>query len=383
MTNTIEPVASIRIIPNEYYALEGQTVCVIRWFAVALFLSLKNRVLYITDDEDKYNQFKKLVVNNKEYGNDDNALLVKNGDKNYLNQKLYDNMDKFLNMNEKKKFDCTIMNPPWGQLGWKIAYEAWKRTNGKVVCLNSNNILHTLSRFEEKSYFQKYKEMFGCLESETHFTHDEVMKLFKSSTRGVRSTSHVSLTVFGKTYTEPKMTKIEDSIVKHIKENPVKNYQTDLLSKYAVYIPAVNIPAKEHSVLQTHLMVCENKNDKMICCYDRYLVDAKQKKQNLGNVWYECYSLNQHTKRQNALTAGIPFKTFEEAKNFVDSQDTKFMRFVNSKLLTDVHVSQKNIFFMNDYTKPWTDERFKEYFKLTDEEWNVIANAMENIKRSK
>ena len=278
-------------------------------------------------------------------------------------------------MMKRNKFDCTIMNPPWGQLGWKIAYEAWKRTDGKVVCLNSNNILHTLSRFEEKSYFQKYKEMFGCLENETPFTCDEVMKLFKSSTRGVQTTSHVSLTTFGHSYKEPTKTKFEQMLIEHIEKHPAE-YKTNLLSDYAVYIPKVSIPAKDHAVLQSHLMVCEKKNDKMICCYDKYIIDAKQKKQNLGKVWWECYNLNQHTKRQNALTAGIPFKTFEEAKNFVDSQDTKFMRCANRILLTSIQVCQKNIFFMNDYTQPWTDERFKEYFNLTDEEWNEIIGEV-------
>ena len=285
-------------------------------------------------------------------------------------------------MMKRNKFDCTIMNPPWGQLGWRIAYEAWKRTDGFAVCLNSNNILHTFSRFEEKSYFQKYKEMFGCLENETPFTYVEVMKLFKSSTRGVQTSSHVSLTTFGHSYKEPTKTKFEQMLIEHIEKHPAE-YKTNLLSDYAVYIPKVSMPAKEHAVLQSHLMVCEKKNDKMICCYDKYIIDAKQKKQNLGKVWWECYNINRHTKRQNALTAGIPFKTFEEAKNFVDSQDTKFMRCANRILLTSIQVCQKNIFFMNDYTQPWTDERFKEYFKLTDEEWNAIANAMENIKRSK
>lgn len=26
-------------------------------------------------------------------------------------------------MMKRKKFDCYIMNPPWGHLGWKIANE--------------------------------------------------------------------------------------------------------------------------------------------------------------------------------------------------------------------------------------------------------------------
>lgn len=28
-------------------------------------------------------------------------------------------------MMKRKKFDCCIMNPPWGRLSWQIAYEAW------------------------------------------------------------------------------------------------------------------------------------------------------------------------------------------------------------------------------------------------------------------
>lgn len=266
------------------------------------------------------------------------------------------------------------MNPPWGKLGWKIAYEAWKRTAGKVVCLNSNNILHTLSRFEEKSYFQKYKEMFGCLESKTVIPREIIMKTFKSSTRGVQTTSHVSLTTFGHSYKEPMKTKFEQMLIEYIEKHPAE-YKTNLLSDYAVYIPKVSIPAKEHAVLQSHLMVCEKKNDKMICCYVRYLIDAKQK-DIIGKVWWECYQRNKYTKQQPAITAGITFKTFEEAKNFVDSQDTKFMRCANRKLLTSIQVCQKNILCMTDYTQPWTDERFKEYFKLTDEEWNDIIGEV-------
>ena len=41
-----------------------------------------------------------------------------------------------------------------------------------------------------------------------------------------------------------------------------------------------------------------------------------------------------------------------------------------------VNVPLVHIPFMNDYTKPWTDDRFKKYFKLTKEEWNNIENIM-------
>ena len=286
------------------------------------------------------------------------------------------------------KFDCTIMNPPWGQLGWKIAYEAWKRTDGKVVCLNSNNILHTLSRFEEKSYFQKYKEMFGCLKSECEIGGWEEYKKFFD----VYSTSNVSLTVFGKDTVNDIKRKnwYEALILRQINSNPV-NFEYNVLSKFAVYLSGIRKTIDDNRYLAKHMIICQYKNGVMTSVYDKILnQDLRkdiQKKVLAGETvnvpWYEALGNCGYKKTTPYLTSGIPFKTFEEAKNFVDSQDTKFMRFVNSKLLTDIHVSQKNIFFMNDYTQPWTDARFKKHFKLTDEEWNAIANAMENIKRSK
>ena len=359
-----DPFKMYGIEPNDF---KNKSVLVVHDLQAAIVMSGFNKVVYVTADEDSYDWFKRNIVNNPAFGKDDAAYLIQQNWASELKD-IFDELVKDM----KKKFDCCIMNPPWGRLGWQIAYEAWKRTDSKVVCLNSSNILHTLSRFEEKSYFQKYKEMFGCLKSEKVIPRETIMKMFKSSTRGVQSSAQASLTVFGKTYTEPEMTKFEKIITNHIKENPA-NYQTNILSKYAVYIPYDNCDARECQQLRAHMIVCENKNNEMICCYDRYLVKGKRETNVFGKIWWDCYNKSGGTKRQPALTAGIPFKTFEEAKNFVDSQDTKFMRFVNSKLLTDRSVSQKNIFFMNDYTKPWTDERFKKHFKLTDEEWNAIA----------
>lgn len=166
---TTEPAANSKIIPNEYYALEGQTVCVIRMVAVALKLSLKNRVLYITDDEEQYDQFKKLVINNKEFGNDDNALLVKNGNKNFLCQKLYDNMGKFLEMNNMKKFDYIIGNPPYGQHGmgsldlhFEIAEKCIGMYKNEMIFLMPDRLGHSTS---EK--FDKWRERFNMISSIT------------------------------------------------------------------------------------------------------------------------------------------------------------------------------------------------------------------------
>ena len=84
------------------------------------------------------------------------------------------------------------------------------------------------------------------------------------------------------------------------------------------------------------------------------------------------------SKKPAGHTRFMNFKTAAEQMNFWKSLKTNF-----SKLCIAINGGERYVPYMNDYSQPWTDERFKEYFKLTNEELNAIANAMENIKRSK
>ena len=84
------------------------------------------------------------------------------------------------------------------------------------------------------------------------------------------------------------------------------------------------------------------------------------------------------SKKPAGHTRFMNFKTAAEQMNFWKSLKTNF-----SKLCIAINGGERYVPYMNDYSQPWTDKRFKEYFKLTDEEWSAIANAMKNIKRNK
>ena len=53
------------------------------------------------------------------------------------------------------------------------------------------------------------------------------------------------------------------------------------------------------------------------------------------------------------------------------SYHTKF-----SKFCISLDESTKLAPYMGDYTEPWTDERFKQYFELTDIEWQLIDTVI-------
>lgn len=77
------------------------------------------------------------------------------------------------------------------------------------------------------------------------------------------------------------------------------------------------------------------------------------------------------------------FNTEEERKNFYDCYNTEFMKWHASLWKADAHIYCEKIPYFNNYTKPWTNEMFKKYFDLTDEEWARVEKEMAAMIKSK
>lgn len=85
-------------------------------------------------------------------------------------------------------------------------------------------------------------------------------------------------------------------------------------------------------------------------------------------------SKNYSTAIQTTLSNNIRFLNFnteQERYNAWQSYLTKFARFCIC-----MDESTKLAPYMGDYTEPWTDERFKQYFELTDIEWQLIDTVI-------
>ena len=52
------------------------------------------------------------------------------------------------------------------------------------------------------------------------------------------------------------------------------------------------------------------------------------------------------------------------------------MQFIRRAYQRDTRMPLKNIPFMNDYKNTWDDNDFKNYYKFSDNEWNIIINVM-------
>lgn len=96
-----------------------------------------------------------------------------------------------------------------------------------------------------------------------------------------------------------------------------------------------------------------------------------------GKDWTEVRGKNQFSKIKGSnIPMSIKFNTVEEAQNFIDSTNTEVFQFFNFLTKLDVHVQLKYLPFMDDYTQPWTNERFQKYFDITNEEMIFIRETM-------
>ena len=82
----------------------------------------------------------------------------------------------------------------------------------------------------------------------------------------------------------------------------------------------------------------------------------------------------------------IEFDTKNEAENWIKSGETNFIKFMQIIQSVDANRRCSHTPYMQDYTQPWTDKRFCEYFNITgyiedehaepNSEWETILNTM-------
>ena len=81
-------------------------------------------------------------------------------------------------------------------------------------------------------------------------------------------------------------------------------------------------------------------------------------------------------KKPSKVDATVNFNTQEEAENFFDYLQTKFVKACNANVKTNIRNPAYAIPYMEDYTNSWTDEMLYEYFGLTDDEIQEIEQAV-------
>lgn len=324
-------------------AISGKKILVIRDLEVALMLSVRNAVVYITDDEECAEQFRKNTEAGM--GNDDIVFHINN----------WNNKCKFTKVYEKmgKKFDLVIQNPPYDRnLHLKIL-EAILPHAEKVINISPVRWLQDpFAPYSNRSDYIKFETSVS-----KHIKDLEIIPAKKASELFQEASFTMNLGIYTCDEQGGHPYQHNDPLITKIVEKTVSNS----CSKFA-YSKQIKNQQKQFQLINGCL---GGVNQVMNSTYESQL-NAKAPNPKAHDACN--YML-------------ISFETEEERKNFYDCYNTDFMKWHTSLWKTDVHVKPDKIPYFNDYTKPWTNEMFKKYFDLTDEEWARVEKEMAAMKQ--
>ena len=289
----------------------------------------------------------------------------------YINYNLI-KYKELLNM----KFDLIIMNPPYdGSLHLEILEKVIPIAD-KVVNISPDLWMKRRGSSEVKRFGNSVG---NHIISAEYISPEEAHRIFKNTE------SFMSLSIlvcdnnehdfdyknyWKRFYTESELSILDKITIKGHMLSDVKFFN-DLNTKYCVLIANIAGGRGNLPIYKYNGIVAE--------CKDAIT----------GEDWLEAWNSNpKHKQWQKSKYEykHIRFDTLEEAINYYNSYSTKFMKWVCQKTVQQQHIKLNYIPYVDDYTQPWDDKRFCEYFGITgyidDEhaepgsEWEIILNTM-------
>lgn len=249
----------------------------------------------------------------------------------------------FLEKNKMPKFDIAIMNPPYDD-----GSPAMSHIDEKIVLCIKNEVklgicVDMAGWFLDKTNKIRNKEKEHCVDFITSakiLKKEEFNEIF-----GIGASQDGFIFTFTNNKTDwfDKCWDIKNPIYKILKNAP--GFFTE------------NFKCNHGAVVQKNNTIYLKR--KTFNKTDKFLFEYKDITGAIHQYDYECQ-----------------FNTVTEKENFLKSFDTTFMKFILKQIRTGRIIRLSGMPFMLDYKKPWTDERFKNTFKLTKAEWDFIEKSI-------
>lgn len=263
------------------------------------------------------------------------------------------NIVKDMTMN----FDHIIMNPPYsGNLHLKILQEAMKHSDEVVNLSPIRWLQDPLAEYKKNSDWKKFEDIRKQIESVDVVVKSEVQKNFDIVNSEDLGIYHI--TKEGG-WADFEVKDIVKKCYNKIK-NKLCNIEHNQKDGWRIRVSTISNNNHRNGAL--------NNLGKLVIFYD----GMKD-----GQPWYNFYQKNKWSKTTPEITDSIKFASEEEAKNFIKSiEETKFGRWYEAHIITDMNICNANILWLGDYTHHWTDEMLYEYFGLTDDEIKEIEQEI-------
>ena len=276
---------------------------------------------------------------------------------------------------DKKAFDVCIMNPPYDKnLHLKIVEKVIPHCEETINISPIRWLQDPLAKYKKNSDYNKFKESIAehikSVEVVSRGDSDDIFNARFAADNAIVYCDNNKHDAYEKFNTNPIIEKVrakwQDANIEYNKKDG-----------WRVKIQTINNLTQQKGV--------QIKNTEPLGKLLAFYNGEKD-----GRKWWTFWNTNQHTKKTDEITHSIKFDSEEEAQNFIDSYKTYFVKYVENMIVTDINLKSYNLLWMSDYTKPWTNKRFCDYFKITGyisdteaepgSEWEEILNTMKKYK---
>ena len=348
-----EPVllVALKKIYGRIGAISGKKILVIRDLKIALLLAVRNAVVYITDDPECAELFRRNTEAGM--GNDDIVVLI-----NKWTNKL-----KFTKVFEKMgmKFDVAIMNPPYDRnLHLKILEKVIPVAE-KVVNISPVRWLQDpFAPYLTRSDYCKFENSISKkIESLDVITAKDASKLFDASFT-------MNLGIYTCSENGGYQYQHNDTLVTKIVEKTMENSWAEFSQKKfydngCVQIKpyALNVTAygAENMVVNT--------------TYESQIATALMCEKSV------------RTGGDGSASSHFEFETEEERRNFYICYCHPFMQWHIKQWKSDIHVKSYKVPYFGDYTHPWKLKDFFAWFDMTKEEQTRVIKEIRRMRHEK
>ena len=286
-------------------------------------------------------------------------------------------------------FDCILANPPYDKnLHLKILEQSIPMLTDDGILVNLSPIRwlqDPLAKYKKTSDWYKFKEVREHIHKITEIKAESATGIFN-----VLFPQDLGVYVITKqggfdcdTYNASWTRRIIESIHEHPK------HWSDVSDENKVDGIRVKCqklrnsgPSSNSANLKSYTKP-KDSYDLMYRSYSCIFIDGYQD----GKWWTEFGNKNKYTKPIGTpLIDSIKFNRIKLARNFEQSCNTTFMKFCNFVSKVGVNTDFSFLPWMGDcinprtgkkgYESDWTDEDFREYFDITDSEWEEIECTM-------
>lgn len=348
-----------KFIENLGYTPKGEKILVIRDIYTACYLSINNEVTFVSDDSEAISMFINTVIVNPEFGTDDSYIFVKEN----TNTEWLNTIDGIV---KSMKFDVAIMNPPYdGNLHLKILENVIPVAD-KVVNISPANQFFAAKRLlTEYPLIRKSKVLKNNIVNIELIAPEKASKMFNAAFAGplmiisydancTQSLNYMDYNVISR-----ELRPIFDKTIRKCNDKILPNLYDEII---------------------------KNTNKKFILpCPE---VHGHQGKSDWAEITSSDYM--RALKAEQRWNWHLSFDTEVERKNCYNAWHTRFHQFIHGLIKADNFNYYGALPLLPDYTQPWDDKRFCEYFGITGylddnhaepgSEWEIILKTIEEYK---